>query len=410
MTPKKTSVEISNAIIAQLETSLNTTIPLFPKAFNRVIAKSLGGLFVLLYQFAGFILLQLFVKTASNKPVTIGGVEVTPLKLWGALVDIFQDEGQQAEYTIEIAVISQTGTLPSGTRVVNPSTGMIYVTVGDVALDAPTVYATIRATKVGELGNVDAGVELDFVSPPSTVEKIVTVYDILTVGVDEEETEHFRQRILERFAARPQGGAYADYRDWAQEVSGVERAYPYSGWQLQNHPDGDPPGEGAGEVFIYIESSGDPDGVPPPLGSYGRPPGSGLLATVWDHVENDTLGLANRRNINAYVRVYPITRTTFNVAVGGLANAEDETTVKAAIEAGLEAFFLDREPYITGLDIPPNKDIISHSNVAAAAGIIAASYGAVLIDVLVKEGASYIGDYRMLQEGEKAKLGMVQWL
>ena len=62
MTPKKTAVEIANAIISELESQLGITVPVLAKAFLRVLAKSLGGVFVLLYQYAGFVMLQLFVK------------------------------------------------------------------------------------------------------------------------------------------------------------------------------------------------------------------------------------------------------------------------------------------------------------------------------------------------------------
>jgi len=132
LTPRKTAKEISDTIIAQLELTLNQTIPLLPKSFIRVLAKVLGGVFVTLYQFAGFILLQMFVKTASNQELTIGGIPITPLKLWGQLVGIFQKDGEQAEYQCSVDVITLGETLPSGTQVVNPDTELLYLTIGDV--------------------------------------------------------------------------------------------------------------------------------------------------------------------------------------------------------------------------------------------------------------------------------------
>ena len=419
MTPRKTAKEISDAIITQLESSLNTVIPLLPKSFIRTVAKALGGVFVLLYQYAGFILLQLFVKTASNKPMTVGGITITPLAMWGALVDIYQKLGQQAEYTVSITVITQTGVIQSGERIVNPATEMIYVVVGDVALDAPEVYASIRATEVGELGNVDVGTTLQFVSPPSTVEKAVEVTAELADGVDEEDTEPFRQRVLERYAARPQGGAYADYRDWAQEVVGVKRAFPYSGWQLDPHPESPAPYEGSGEVFVFIESEADPDGVPDPLaGSTGRPPGGALLTEVFDYLEANEAGLANRRNICAYIRVYPIRprtwswttggRTVFDIEVFGLTAVEDVETTKTAIEEALADYFDTREPYITGLAIPPRKDVITKMTVGGVVGQVAAAYGGAVLDVEMEAEGS-VETIWYLQEGEMVKLGTVTW-
>jgi hypothetical protein len=428
-TPRKTASEISAAIIAQLENSLNTTIPLLPKSFCRVLAKALGGVFVLLYQFAGFTLLQVFPKTASNEPMTIGGYSITPLKMWGSLVGVNQKTGQRAEYTISITVLTQGGTLSSGERIVNPATEMIYTIIGDVSLNAATVSATIRATVAGELGSVDVGTTLNFVSPPAAVEKEVSVTVEVAPGVDPETTEEYRERVLERWAARPQGGAYADYRDWAEEVEGVRNAYPYSGWydasQFSEPWPETSPMAAAGQVFVFIESSSHTDGVPPALGPGGRPPNpetGGLLQDVFDNIEADSTGLANRRNVNAYVRVYPIRdnewdgldgtggRTEFDVNVIALASVEDENTAKDAIKDGVTDYFTDREPYITGLAIPPRKDIISNLTVGAVCGQIAASKGGTIRDIEVSLDGTPIPDgLYYLQEGEKSKLGTISF-
>ena len=402
-TARKTATQIKDMIITQLETSLNTTIPLLPKSFNRVIAKALGGIFVLLYQFAGWILLQMFVKTASNKPVTVNGVTITPLKMWGEQAPggpITQNDGQRAERDIEITVITQTGSLTSGMRVINTATEMIYTLVGDVPLDAATKTATIRATKAGDLGNVDPGETLSFMSPPSTVQKKVTVVtsipDLSVLGVDPEETEDYRRRVSNRYAARPQGGAYADYRDWAEAVAGVKNAYPYSGWSFATSW----PSGGPGWVFVFIESTSDPDGIPPDPGS--------LLTAVAAAIENEISGLASRRNINAKVDVKPISRTAFDVTMATPGYAEDVGDVKDAIEEALEEYFLDRGPYIFGLHRPPRKDFITKAEVGGVVGLVAQALGATVTSITISVGGT---DHRFypLQEGEKAKLGSVTW-
>jgi len=402
MTPRKTATQIKDAIIAQLETSLNTTIPLLPKSFCRVIAKALGGVFVLLYSFAGDILLQMFVKTASNEPWTVNGQTITPLKLWGEIAPggpVTQDAGQRAEFDIEITVITQTGSLTSGMQIINTATEMIYVLVGDVTLDAATKVATVRATEPGDLGNVDVGETLSFMSPPATVEKEVEVVSSVSpvLGTDPEETEVFRQHVIDRWAARPQGGAYADYRDWAQAVSGVKAAYPYSGWSFETEW----PSGGPGYVFVYIESTADPDGIPPDPGA--------LLTAVEDYIENDAAGIANRRNINARVVVKPITRTTFDIRCSTPQYAEDVDDVKDAIEDALEEYFEEREPYIFGLHQPPRKDLITRAEVGGVAGLVAQALGGAIPELYISVSGT---DYELypLQEGEKAKLGTITWL
>ena len=148
MTPRLTAAQVSAAVIAQLETSLSTTIPLLPKSFCRVLAKVIGGVFVLLFNFAGWSLLQMFPKTASNEDVTVNGVTINPLRTWGSMVGIYQDLGVKAERTIEISVLITGGSLTSGTRLVNTATQMTYVLVGDVSLSSSTVTGVARGCEV----------------------------------------------------------------------------------------------------------------------------------------------------------------------------------------------------------------------------------------------------------------------
>jgi uncharacterized phage protein gp47/JayE len=398
MISQKKANEIADEIIAQMATSLNTTIPLLPKSFCRVLAKALGGVFVLLYEFAGWNLLQMFVKTASNKPVNFNGKTINPLQAHGELVGIYQKTGQRAERTVEITVLTQGGTIVSGERIANPDTQMIYVVVGNVTLNAPTVYATIRATRPGVLGNVDLGTELYFVSPPDAVEKEVTVSTDGIAGVDPETTEAYRERVLERWLARPQGGAMADYKNWAEEVTGVRNAYPYAAWE---HPG--IPNSRAGQVFVFIESDDTPDGEPLP---------AELANDVKDHIEGDGGGLSNRRNINAEVRVFGITRTAFDVTISQITTGSPEITeaAKTAIQNGLTEFFYDREPsgQVGYTVLPPKKDVVSQMEVGGIVSRIAAGYNGSIGSISISTGGVDVEVYP-LQEGEKAKLGTLTW-
>jgi len=400
MISQKKANEIADEIISQMATSMNTTIPLLPKSFCRVLAKALGGVFVLLYEFAGWNLLQMFVKTASNKPLNFNGQTINPLQTHGELVGIYQKTGQRAERTVEITVLTQGGTLVSGERIANPDTQMIYVVVGNVSLNAPTVYATIRATRPGVLGNVDLGTELYFVSPPDAVEKEVTVSADGTAGVDPETTEAYRERVLERWLARPQGGAMADYKNWAEEVTGVRNAYPYAAWKHPNIPN-----SRAGQVFVFIESDDTPDGVPLP---------AGLADAVAAYIEGDSAGLSNRRNINAEVRVFGITRTAFDVEISQITTDNDETTeaAKTAIQEGLTDFFYDREPggQVGYTVLPPKKDVVSQMEVGGIVSRIAAGYNGSIGSIKVIESGVGEIEKRELQEGEKAKLGTLTWI
>lgn len=388
-----TTQQIADNIAAQLEAALSQTIPLLPKAFSRVLAKALAGVYVTLYKYAGFALLQQFVSTATIEETEVLGRRLRPLVEWGRLIGIGDPlPATQAELELEVAVLTQTGSLPGGSQLLYAATGVVYQTVGAVALDAPTVTVTVRATSdqtggdgSGTLGNLAPGQVLEFASPLPNVATQATVTAATVVGADGEPEETYRARILRRFQRRPQGGAYADYQQWATEVPGIRAAYPYTG--------------APGQVDVYVESTGAPDGIPD----------SSQLAAVLESIQFDPeespspTGLANRRPINAGVNVLPITRTAFDVDIAGF-EATDEPTVLAAVEAGLDEFLRSREPYIVGLSILPRRDRVTQGAVAGVVNeIVEANGGSVGAVTLLQSGVT-VQQYT-LGAGELAKLG-----
>jgi uncharacterized phage protein gp47/JayE len=208
-----TTKDISDNIIAQLEATLNQSIPLLPKSFLRVLAKALAGVFVLLYKYGGFMFLQVFVRTASANETTINGRSLVPLTEWGRLIGVGDPAAAtQAELLIDITVENQTGSLPSGSQLVNTDNGVTYITIGSVLLNAPTVQATIRAVSdqaggggAGAIGNLDPGATVSFANPLANVSRNTSVVSQVVTGADGETTEAYRQRVIDRFQKRPQG-------------------------------------------------------------------------------------------------------------------------------------------------------------------------------------------------------------
>lgn len=391
-----TTKEINDNIIAQLEASLNQSIPLLPKAFLRVLAKALAGVFILLYKYGGFIFLQIFVRTASGKDTTVNGVIVNPLKFWGRLIGIGDPTpATNAELLIDITVTNQTGTLPSGTQLVNSDNGVTYITIGSVALTAPIVQATIRAASdqaggggAGAIGNLDPGAIVTFANPLANVDRSATVVAQVVTGSDAETTEAYRQRIIDRFQKRPQGGAYADYEQWGEEAAGVINVYPYTG---------DP-----GEVDVYseatVESSGSPDGIPT----------AAQLQAVLDLINLDSNGLASRRNANAFVNSFPITRTGFDVTVTGISGVDDLAQVKTDVTAAVTEYFLSVEPFIAGLSVPPRNDQLTRTRVSAIVeDIVTAAGGTFTSAIFNTTGTPGSLSAYVLGEGEKAKASNV---
>lgn len=386
---KKTAKQISDQFVTNLETQLAQSIPLLPRSFIRLIAKLLGLVFVVIFQQSEFVAFQMFVKTASDKPITIGGITFTPLDWWGEQIGYTRNLGLRTEGATTVTVNTSGGTLLAGAQLIDPDTQEVYLVVSDVAITTPSIAPTVRAVNYSTAATLYAGQVLSLVQAPSNVSKNTIVATVTQQGADAEDTDAWRQRQLDWWAARPQGGAYADYREWGAEVSGVENIYPFSGGT---------PGistSGPGQADIYVEASDTTDGIAP----------TALLDAVYENIEQTaSTGLADRRNINTYVNTASITRTAFSPTITGL-NVTDTTTVQAAIEDALSEYLLDRENYIVGLSRLPRRDTISDAQAAGVAGRVAAAYGGTVGSVSIGAGIpAYI-----LVEGEKAKLGTPIW-
>lgn len=393
-----TTAEIAESIVIQMQTALNQKIPLLPKGFVRVLSVALAGVVVLLYKYGGFMFLQLFVSQASYEETQIGTETFTPLVEWGRLIGVGDPApATQAELNILVSVYTTGGTLPAGTQMYNPGTGVTYLTTAAIALSAATNAGVIRASAdesgqggAGTIGNLEAGAFVDILNPPSNVKPQAEVVSQAITGADGETEEAYRQRVVDRFSTRPQGGAYADYRQWGEEPAGIANVYPYT----SNCP---------GQVDVYVEatpeSSGSADGIPT----------AAQLQEVLDSIELDQGGLATRRPANALANTFAITRDGWYVEISSL-TVDDEATVKADIEDALTEYFLSFEPYIPGLDTPPRNDRVTRSGVSGVVFDIVSAAGGIFNSVVLKDSGSITVDVYTLGIGEKAKLLSVTYI
>jgi uncharacterized phage protein gp47/JayE len=393
-----TTAEINAIIIAQLEAAFNASIPLLPKSFLRVLAKALAAVFIILYKYGGFMFLQMFVQTASIKDTEINGKLISPLKMWGGLLGLGEPVAAiQAELTIIITVFTQGGTLSSGSQLISSDTGVTYITIGAVTLDESTVPATVRAVSdqsggggAGVIGNLDSGSILSFANALGNVSRETTVTAQTVTGSDGETTEQYRQRVIDRFQKPSQGGAYANYETWGEEVVGIINVYPYTAF----YP---------GQIDVYVEatpeSSGSVDGIPTT---------AQLEAVLLSIQTSNEAEINDRQPINALVNAFPISRLVFSVIVYGLVS-ESLAEVKVQIEAALTDYFLDREPYIAGLSIPPRKDRITNSSVSATVEDVTTAFNSTFSGVVITVFSVPIAAYSLI-EGEKTKLGSISYV
>lgn len=393
--------DVFQTIIASLESTLNQTIPLLPKSFIRILAKTFAAVFITLYKYGGFIFLQLFVKTATIDDTEINGVTLSPLKEWGRLVGLADPvAATNSELLVDVTVTNQVGQLNTGTQAVGSSNGVTYITVGTVLLDAPVVQVLMKAVQdqqggggAGAIGNLDPGQIISFVNAIDNVDRDTVVDSQVVTGADGQSTENYRQSILDRFQKRPQGGAYADYELWGEEVPGILRVYPYTSSLCP------------GQVDVYseatVESSGNEDGIPT----------EAQLQAVDDSIQLDENGLATRRPAGALVLSLPISRTGFDAKVLGITGVGDIASVQESVEIGITEYFLSREPNIPGLSVPPRKDTITETALGGVVEDIVTAAGGIFSSAqFFLTGQISPIDLFILGEGEKSKVVNISFI
>ena len=383
-----TTKSLSDNMVAQLEATFGESMP---KSFTRVLAKVLAGVFIILYKYCGFIFLQMFVTTATMRATEVNGKMIVPLIEWGRLIGAGGPEpATAAEIRVRVSAEIIGTSLMAGTQIVNPRTGVVYLTLESVVLDE--AFIEVQAIAVGDstggagegiIGNVKAGELLSFANPLTGIARTVTVVGTTSTGVESETEDVYRARVIARFQQRPQGGAYVDYRLWAVEPAGVKQAYPYT----SPFP---------GQIDVYIESSTEPDGIPT----------VDQLNEALDSINFDVDGLATRRPAGALVNVLPIVRKAFTVTVSGL-SVENEPDVREEITTALIKYFEDKEPFLVGLVTNQRRrDRITAAAVSGVVDDVVSSYNGIFEDAVLTLDGSPVLVYS-LGEGEKAKLGGV---
>lgn len=400
--PIPTTSDLNAQIVSQIGSSLGQSIPILPKAFINVLAKVLAAVFILLFKYAGFSFLQMYVAHASDRETTVNGRKLTPLTELGRLFGV-GDPGPatRAELNVTVTVLNQVGELKANQQLVRSESGFVYIVLTAVPLNAPTVTVRVRAISSprlgdgsGTAGNLQPNDILEFANTPPNVATKAVVLSQAVTAADAETTDRYRARILGHVQQRPQGGAYADYREWVLDVPGIINVYPYAGE--------DAGGSGPGQVDVYIEadpiSSGNPDGFPT---------GPQLTASLASINLNGTSGKATRRPVSAAPNVFSITRTAFDVEVSGL--QPNTSSVRQQIEDGLVEHFASRAPFIVGLSVLPRNDRVTQSTVAGIVDQIASAAGASVTKVTLKRSGLPVTAYT-LGRGEKSKFGAATYV
>lgn len=388
---QKTTQEIYDLIIAQMKSELGQNISILPKSFISILATVLAGVFMILYKACNWIFLQMFVSTASYEEISALGKTISPLVEWGRLIGIGDPTpATQSKVSARVKVIQKNNSIFSGTQFISNLNGLTYITTQSYTFTKDEEIINLTCAEAGAKGNLHAKDTLNIANSTGFIEDTIEVISLIQVGVDKESESSYRQKIKERFQLQPEGGALADYRAWANATEGVKNSYIYTGEPAN--------------VIVYVLADADV--------YTDRIPDSALLKKVGQNIEIDPeTGLATRKPIMAiidpdgdksYKNIRAVKVVEFDVEITEL-KVDMKAEVSNQIKSTLTDYFLEREPYLVGLSLPPAKNIMSENNITAFVDNIVRSYGGTFSAVISLLNNEITPRY-VLKEGEVCKL------
>lgn len=328
----KTTQEITEQNIANIEGEINQTTPANDKAFNKVLSTTEAILFTSLYKFG--------IDRAKQALATTAGED--------GLTDLGNEYGVPRKVAVSTVL---TATLPGTDPTIIPATrtfvgdsnGVRYNLDASATTTGGIATLSLTAQDSGVIGNLNNGETLSIDTQVPGATTVATVTATTTTGANQENLEDWRTRILDVIRAPGGGGNAADYRNWAQETAGVVRAYPYAGKPALLLATSSPP-----DRTVYVESTTaiDAEGIPP----------QSLLDDVRDTITTDPDTGLSRQPLGLTddtLFVEPIIRTEFFVQITGLTvDSSIEAAVKAEIDVQIKAYFLSLRPFVDGVDAP----------------------------------------------------------
>lgn len=231
------------------------------------------------------------------------------------------------------------------------STQVVLQTVAPVEIPSgsSSVSVGVIAVTAGSIGNLETGTQVNLLTGIPGINGVATLTTGLSNGLDEENDASLQTQLAERLAVTPQGGAPADFVDWALSVNGVTRVWVY------------PVQYGAGTVAVTFMMDGRPNPVP--------------LATDVTNVQAAIVAKAPCPPGSEAYTTFVCTPETVPVSISGLVPAAGYTTAdaEAAITDAVAALNYVTTPgglgwdskqnaYVTGGTLKLNKIYAAISN------------------------------------------------
>ena len=206
------------ALISRIYTALSTALPgLTPqlrRSVVRIVATVLGQEIIQLFAYIDNFAAWFFVQTSEGIYLDRKGIPLGVLRL----------PGGYASGPVAFAGLNGYSA-PAGSVLQSQDGSLSYTLNATVEIAGGTAAGTVTCTTVGSAGTLVPGAILTLATAVPGINANVTVSGAGTPGVDAEQDELYKARILARQQMPPQGGAGADYIAWLKTVPGVTRVF-----------------------------------------------------------------------------------------------------------------------------------------------------------------------------------------
>lgn len=343
--------QLYSQVLADLESEMNITIPLFGKSFLRALAMVQAAKLWMLYLRLSFVQKNTWVDTCDSDTLDRFGF----VKLGR-----YRYPATQGKYLCSVNG-SVGATINGGTQFISnddsQSPGKLFVLDITYVCTGSSDEIELRALEAGDDSRLFIGNTLTSVVPISLVDSILTVTSETLQPDAAEDIEDFRRKVIDSFQLMPQGGAPADYRLWSSEVAGIVQTYPYTASGNTN------------QVNLFIE--GDTvNGVPSPTD----------INNVRDNIELPTSDRPARKPATDLVNYLAVTPLTIDIEISSFVGTPPASLIESAIISALS----DVRPFVDSIDIVSNRnDLFSTNNIIQIILEVqpGSSFGAITMEV-----------------------------
>jgi len=214
-----TTTEINEQNISNFEVRIGQTIPTNDRAFVRVLSAIEAGLFTSHYKYAVDRILQNLALTATGDD----------LDRIGTNYRVYRKAAIAWVGTIDQPAANGT-TIPITVDYVADASGIRYIVNAAAVAAGGSATVSVTAAEPGENGSLSASDTLTIGRQIAGITSTTATFaSTVTAGVDRETDTEYRRRILNEIRTVGGGGNSADYRTWAEAVTGVSRVFPFAG-------------------------------------------------------------------------------------------------------------------------------------------------------------------------------------